>query len=70
MGLVLGLGKTGLAMFLAFNSAAVIGVFLIAVKLKSRRDHIPFGPFLVGVTVVAALYGQYIIGWYLHLSGI
>src|SRR4051812_581533 len=42
MGLLLGLQKTLLAMFIAFNSAALIGIGLIAVKRKGRGSHIPF----------------------------
>jgi leader peptidase (prepilin peptidase) / N-methyltransferase len=70
MGLLLGLGKMGLAMLIAFNSAALIGVILILTKVKGRRDYIPFGPFLVFGTVIAMLYGDAIIGWYLSLSGV
>lgn len=69
MGLLLGWSKLGVALMIAFNGGALIGVLLIAFKLKHRRDHIPFGPFLVGGTVIAALYGQGIINWYLRLMG-
>jgi leader peptidase (prepilin peptidase) / N-methyltransferase len=67
MGLVLGPAKAVLAMLLAFNSAAVIGLALIALKLKSRRDYIPFGPFLAGSTVVSWLAGERLLGWYLRV---
>ncbi len=70
MGLLLGLRASGVALFIAFNSAAIIGLALIALKLKTRKDHIPFGPFLVLGTVVAFLYGPQIIAWYLALNGV
>ncbi|HVE80744.1 MAG TPA: prepilin peptidase [Candidatus Dormibacteraeota bacterium] len=69
MGLLLGLQKTALAMILAFNTAAVVGLVLIALKLKKRTDYIPFGPFLIAGTIVALLAGTQIIDWYLRTSG-
>ena len=70
MGLLLGLKATALALLIAFNSAAVVGVLLIALKLKRRRDHIAFGPFIVAGTIVAYLYGARIVAWYLRANGV
>ena len=70
MGLLLGLSKTALALLLAFNAAAIISVALIAFKLRKRNDLIPFGPFLIAATVIAYLYGDHIVRWYLELNGL
>ena len=70
MGLLLGLKGTALAMLIAFNVAAVVGITLIIVRKRGRRDQIPFGPFLVLGTVVAYLYGNDIINWYLQINGL
>jgi prepilin signal peptidase PulO-like enzyme (type II secretory pathway) len=70
MGLLLGLQKTALAMFIAFDTAAVIGLILIFLGRKKRTSHIPFGPFLMAGTVVAFLYGRQIIDWYVYFSGL
>ncbi len=70
MGLLLGLKATALALLIAFNTAAIVGIMLIVFKLKRRRDHIPFGPFLVAGTVFAFLYGASIVKWYLKMNGI
>ncbi|MEO7617679.1 MAG: prepilin peptidase [Candidatus Saccharibacteria bacterium] len=70
MGLLLGLSKTALAMLLAFNAAAIVSVALIALKLRKRNDLIPFGPFLIGATIIAYLYGGQIVHWYLELNGL
>lgn len=70
MGLILGVKAMGAALLLAFNVAAVVGLVLIGLKIKKRRDHIPFGPFLVGATIVAFLYGREIVAWYLRLNGL
>lgn len=70
MGLLLGIQKTALAMFIAFNAAAIVGLTLIALKRKTRRDMIPFGPFLIAGTLVAYWFGGDIINWYLRISGL
>ena len=70
MGLLLGLQATAVAMLLAFNAAALVGVALIALHRRRRRDQIPFGPFLVLGTVTAYLYGRDLADWYLRLNGL
>jgi prepilin signal peptidase PulO-like enzyme (type II secretory pathway) len=70
MGLVLGPANTAVAMLLAFNSAAIIGVTLIAMKVKSRQDYIPFGPFLTASTILAWLLGGGVVQWYLKVLGV
>jgi len=63
MGAVLGAAVI-VAMFLAFFVGAVVGMVLIASKLKTRKDHIPFGPYLALGSVIAVLYGHAILGLY------
>jgi prepilin signal peptidase PulO-like enzyme (type II secretory pathway) len=70
MGLLLGGSKMALAMLIAFNSAAIVGLGLILVGRKKRRDMLAFGPFLIAATFVAQLYGERIIAWYLRLNGL
>jgi prepilin signal peptidase PulO-like enzyme (type II secretory pathway) len=70
MGLILGLKGMALAMLIAFNSAAIVGIALILSHKKGRRDHIPFGPFLVAGTIIAFLYGQSIVSWYSSINGL
>jgi leader peptidase (prepilin peptidase) / N-methyltransferase len=45
---------------------SVVGLGLILTRLRSRKDHVPFGPFLAAGTITAALWGQTILDWYLH----
>ena len=40
-------------------------MLLIATKVKSRRDHVPFGPFLAAGTVLAICFGQPLLDLYL-----
>jgi prepilin signal peptidase PulO-like enzyme (type II secretory pathway) len=70
MGLILGLQNTAVAMLIAFNVAAIVGVTMIVTKKRSRKDLIPFGPFLVAATIVAYLFGDRIVDWYLRLNGL
>lgn len=60
----LGVGETVLGLFLGFVYGAVIGVVLIAAKARTRKDHVPFGPFLALGAVTAILVGDVIVEWY------
>jgi leader peptidase (prepilin peptidase)/N-methyltransferase len=66
MGAVLG-KYVILALFLAFLSGGVVGAYLIASKKRSRKDRIPFGPYLAVGSVLAVLAGQTLLGAYLGL---
>ncbi len=70
MGLTLGIKGLALALLIAFNSAALVGVILILLRRKGRRDYVPFGPFLIAATVIVFLYGREIIQWYLRVNGL
>ncbi len=70
MGLLLGLRRTALGLFLAFNLAAIISLILMALRKKTRKDYIAFGPFLVMGTIIAYLYGTPIITWYMQITGL
>jgi leader peptidase (prepilin peptidase)/N-methyltransferase len=37
---------------------------LLATRARSRRDHIPFGPFLAAGALTALLAGEAILDWY------
>jgi leader peptidase (prepilin peptidase)/N-methyltransferase len=59
----LGLSKVLTGLFLGFFLGAVIGMVLIAFRVRTRKDHIPFGPFLAAGAVVAVLSGTAVTGW-------
>jgi leader peptidase (prepilin peptidase)/N-methyltransferase len=61
----LGLAHVVLGLFLGFLLGALGGVLLIALGLRTRKDHVPFAPFLAGGAVVAVLVGRPILSWYL-----
>ncbi|HEX2063439.1 MAG TPA: prepilin peptidase [Acidimicrobiales bacterium] len=60
----LGPGHVLLGLFLAFLSAAAAGLGLIAARRRTRKDKVPFGPFLALGAVVAVLAGGPILSWY------
>ena len=67
LGLVLGwLGwsELVLGLFCGFLAGAVVGIALIAVRHRGRKDHLPFGPFLAFGTLVVLLWGDVILRWY------
>lgn len=60
------LGPAGglLALMLAALAGAVVGVLLIGLRLKGRKDFIPYGPFLALGALVSLLWGREIVAWY------
>jgi leader peptidase (prepilin peptidase)/N-methyltransferase len=68
VGALLGWRLTLLSIFLGAFSGAVIGVFLISrQKEKDMQTQIPFGIFLGIGSIVALLFGEPIILWYLSM---
>ena len=72
LGLHLGwltLGQVGVGLFLSFTLSAVVGVALIALGLKTRKDRVPFGPFLAAGTLLAVFVGEAIQRFYVDSMG-
>lgn len=67
LGLCLGWKYTLLISFLSFIIGAILSIFLLAFKIKGRKDYIPFGPFISIAAVVAMMYGEELIQMYLRL---
>ncbi|HEX6311590.1 MAG TPA: A24 family peptidase [Acidimicrobiia bacterium] len=60
----LGWGELALGLFLGFLYGAVVGVALMGLGLRGRKDHVPFGPFLAAGTLTGVLWGDAILRWY------
>lgn len=67
MGAWLGWKLLLLAGFLACVLGAFVGGGAIALGLLSRRQPMPFGPFLALASILAAFWGETLISGYLHL---
>jgi leader peptidase (prepilin peptidase)/N-methyltransferase len=67
LGLFLGwldLRHVFLGVFFGFLLGSIVGLVLMVLRRRGRRDHIPFGPFLAAGAIVAVLAGSPILGWY------
>jgi leader peptidase (prepilin peptidase)/N-methyltransferase len=60
----LGWGEVLLGLFLGFLYGAVIGIVLIATRVRQRNQALPFGPFLAAGALTAILVGDAVITWY------
>jgi leader peptidase (prepilin peptidase)/N-methyltransferase len=54
-------GQVYLGLFLGFLLGAVVGSLLIALKLRTRKDHVPFGPFLAAGAMLAVYFGTQLL---------
>jgi leader peptidase (prepilin peptidase)/N-methyltransferase len=62
-GLLLGWPRGLIGLGLSFVLGALIGLLLIGLKIKSRKDTVPFVPFMVTATLIMLLWGEQIIGF-------
>lgn len=67
MGFLLGIGPGLLALFIAYVLGALVGIILIANGTRKHHEQIPFGTFLAAGTLVAMVFGQDILTWYMGL---
>lgn len=66
-GIFLGAKLMGLTLLLSVVLGGVIGIILILAKKKSRKDYIPFGPYIVIAALISLFWGEKIINWYLSV---
>ncbi|MDF2503006.1 A24 family peptidase [Clostridium sp.] len=66
-GLFLGLKLSIVMLFLSFIIGGIIGIALIALKIKNRKDYIPFGPFIAISSLLTLFFGQYIVNYYISM---
>lgn len=69
-GMYLGPKFTVIALFFGFLSGSIIGVLLILLRKKGRKDVIPFAPFLTFGCIVSSLWGLEIGSWYQKIWGL
>lgn len=66
----LGLGFLGwpyviVGLFAAFLFGAVIGIVLMILGKAGRKTAVPFGPFMIAGAIVAIVFAQELVDWYL-----
>jgi leader peptidase (prepilin peptidase)/N-methyltransferase len=64
----LGWGEVAGGLFAGFLYGALIGMALIVVKSRGRKQQIPFGPFLAAGTMTFVLFGAPLVDWYQHIG--
>ena len=65
IGAFLGWPIGAVAILLGVFLGGAVGLCLLALRLKGRREHIPFGPALAAGAVAAMWWGQGLLHWYL-----
>lgn len=65
IGTFLGWQQMLLALFVGVLFGGLLGILLLALGLKGRKDPVPFGPFLALGGVAALLWGESLLRWYL-----
>ncbi len=65
LGFILGIKYILVNIFLSFILATIVALILLSLKIKTRKDPIPFGPFIVISFYIVLLYGEDILNWYL-----
>jgi len=66
IGLMVGYPRIFVAVLGSVILGGLVAIFLLVTKKKGRKEGIPFGPFLALATMVALVWGQPILNWYLH----
>jgi leader peptidase (prepilin peptidase)/N-methyltransferase len=70
IGAFLGWPNVLVTMVLASLSGAVVGLGMMVFSKGDMKYALPFGTFLSAAALVASLYGDALIAWYLSLSGV
>ena len=64
LGIVFGVNKILLALFLSSLIGAIIATFLLCTKRINRKQPVPFGPFIVIASLITYFYGDYLLNLY------
>jgi len=67
LGLIFGIKGVLFITLFSFVIGALISVVLLTLKIKSRKDEIPFGPFISLSALIYMFYGTEIINIYLNI---
>jgi leader peptidase (prepilin peptidase)/N-methyltransferase len=69
MGAFFGMRDVGVAIFIGLIAGSAVGIALMIAGRKTRKDAIPFGPFLAFGGICAVFWGRSLVEWYLAMRG-
>ena len=67
IGIFNGFPQNIIAIFMGFILGAALSLVLVMLKMKTLKDTIPFGPFLITGSVIALIWGLQIWDFYINL---
>ena len=67
MGLLLTPTQLVIAIFMSYLLGSIVGLSLIGLKLKTRKDAIAFGPFLIAGMYIGLIFGERLVNGYFRL---
>lgn len=67
LGFIFGINGVLFITAACFILGAIISILLLILKIKGRKDEIPFGPFISIAALLYMLYGDLILGYYYSL---
>jgi leader peptidase (prepilin peptidase)/N-methyltransferase len=70
VGSFMGIKLALFTIFLGSIFGAAVGGILILFRLKTRKDYIPFGPYLSLGAVLSFFFGEKLLNWYLGMLGL
>jgi len=65
IGLATGFPLVFMALLMGAILGGLVAVVLLITKKRSRKETIPFAPFLSLATMITLLWGSHILSWYL-----
>jgi leader peptidase (prepilin peptidase)/N-methyltransferase len=70
IGLMTGFPLVAVSLFISILSGGLIAIFLLLTRLRTRKDPVPFGPFLCLGALISLIWGRDIMLWYIqHMVG-
>ena len=70
IGLVTSFPLVFIAMFIGVFSGGLVAIMLLLLKIRGRKDAIPYGVFLGLGAIITLFWGRDILDWYLGLIGL
>ena len=67
IGLVTGFPLVFVSLLLGIIAGGAVAGILLLLKIKSRKEAIPFGPFLSAAAIATLFFGNTILNWYLGI---